>query len=602
MKTIYIRELKKYTFNNIVNKFEVKDEKQGIYLLEKLKAYGIIKSLKKKCDDKELDDLITDEVEVLDENIEKNDKKYIFKYVGIVTISKYIIICFPKYIKEDRPELQMKQILKVIKKYNEKEQIIKFYNEGMEEKRYNQLSIIISLISDYYEFGLYQKEEEFIDINSDGEILWDKTINESYAYIFNNRPHYLELYTSQSRYNEEDYFTRLHQVILTECSRKLEYLKLRELLDIERIQLSELSIEDFGDEEYILYKLEREMKGQYITKKQNILKAIYAYIAHSQISTDGIGVCFYGTNSFNLVWENVCSEVLENKINVKLKKLPLNGIEKYKNNTLKEIIEKPIWKIYEDGKERIAKETLIPDLISIFKMDSVYMFAIFDAKYYDLKYNDLKIWNQPGVADINKQYLYQLAYEEFINKSGYIFITNAFLIPTEKKTNYVGQAKMNIFLNIRNINLKNIEIIELNVKEVYEAYIENKSIDIQELMKFINEKNYKDEVENNIGIKIIINALEKIKEKEIEYEHLKLDTESFCIKEKEDELYQEKKLLTKMAIELDRYFKQKENLEIEDIKNQIKNKILKQENINEKIVRKLKSIYDEIYLPIYWRK
>ena len=44
-----------------------------------------------------------------------------------------------------------------------------------------------------------------------------------------------------------------------------------------------------------------------------------------------------------------------------------------------DLIEKPLWTI--TGKR--AKDTLIPDLVSICKVNGQYQFIIFDAKYYN---------------------------------------------------------------------------------------------------------------------------------------------------------------------------------------------------------------------------
>ena len=39
-----------------------------------------------------------------------------------------------------------------------------------------------------------------------GEILWDKTINETFAIIQNNKPYYVELQTKNTIDNDYDYF------------------------------------------------------------------------------------------------------------------------------------------------------------------------------------------------------------------------------------------------------------------------------------------------------------------------------------------------------------------------------------------------------------
>ena len=46
--------------------------------------------------------------------------------------------------------------------------------------------------------------------------------------------------------------------------------------------LSELDLKDFGDTDYILYRLEREIANQFITRKQSLLKTLYTFVATSE--------------------------------------------------------------------------------------------------------------------------------------------------------------------------------------------------------------------------------------------------------------------------------------------------------------------------------
>lgn len=59
------------------------------------------------------------------------------------------------------------------------------------------------------------------------------------------------------------------------------------------------------------------------TRKQILLKTLYAYISHKRSLEDNYGISMFGTNSFNLVWEDVSSQVIGNKLNVNLSKLDL---------------------------------------------------------------------------------------------------------------------------------------------------------------------------------------------------------------------------------------------------------------------------------------
>lgn len=135
------------------------------------------------------------------------------------------------------------------------EQIINVFNGDGENRSFNILAVILFLINDYYEYGIYTNSEDIIEVNGEGEILWGKTIDESFALIEDNRPYYMECYTEKSVEDDMDYFKRLHECVLTECSKQLRAAQLDELFDMDRIELSEETLEDFGDKEYILERI-----------------------------------------------------------------------------------------------------------------------------------------------------------------------------------------------------------------------------------------------------------------------------------------------------------------------------------------------------------
>ncbi|NFH79652.1 LlaJI family restriction endonuclease [Clostridium botulinum] len=484
MKSAYFREQQRYTHKAIADTLKLSNEK-STGLIKRLKSYGILKTVRATPKENNLTELLNEEIEIADVDIDYKDIFYVFSFVGIVTVGDYVLKCYPKYIgKKISPVYELKQILKAIKKYNSKEQIINLYNGESENTSFNLLSVILFLINDYNENGIYSNHQDIIEVNGEGEILWDKTINETFAIINNNTPFYTELQTQNSIEDESDYFRKLHQCILTECFNKIELAELSLLFDINTISLYDGDLMDFGDKDYILYRLQRELNIQYITRKQIVLKTLYAYISHRKTFEEGIGISLYGTNSFNLVWENVCAEVFGNMLNTSIVNLPLPIASSYidrKDKTLSELIEKPLWKPTIEGKSIIkhkAKKTLTPDLISIYKVNNGYCFGIFDAKYYNIKLDEKKVCDQPGVADITKQYLYQLAYQDFITAHGYKFARNAFLFPDEgKEVKVVGEVEMSIFSNLNDSKLKNIDVIKLPAIRMYELYLNNKKLE-----------------------------------------------------------------------------------------------------------------------------
>ena len=189
----------------------------------------------------------------------------------------------------------------------------------------------------------------------------------------------------------------------------------------------------------------------------------------------------FGTTAYHAVWEKVCAAVFDNKLNTALGQLkmtvPLADEFKSKSKeSLINIIEKPKWK-GTDTEEMDAAETLIPDLISMPKIGDVDYFLIFDAKYYNIQLEKGKpLRGNPGVGDVTKQYLYQLAYREFIKAHNIAVVKNCFLMPTDKNEIIKkGMARMPM---LEALGLENIQIRLIPAGMLYEHYLAQTKIDI----------------------------------------------------------------------------------------------------------------------------
>ncbi|MEK4627362.1 MAG: LlaJI family restriction endonuclease [Solibacillus sp.] len=481
MKSKFVREQKRYTQENLRNIFDCTAEKT-VTIIKKLKEYGVLKAVKATDVQKDMSDLIDKDIEVIDVEVGEKELLYVFTFVGVITVSDCILKCYPKYISNVAPKTELKQIIKVLERYNSKEQIIRMYNDSEEGNSFNLLSVMIYLLNDYHENGAYTNTQDIIETNGSGEILWDKTINETFTYISNNRPYYIEMFT-QKRINDDfDYFKRLHESIISICSRELQDADLLDLFDILPVEVSDEELDDFEEIDYILYRIQNELNLQFNTRKQLLLKTIYAYIAHSSGLADIDCFTMFGTNSFNLVWEKVCAEVLDNQLQTPLGSLPISLADGYNpSDLLISLIDKPKWNGYKhDDSEfqKIAKETLVPDHVSITKRNNLYQFIIFDAKYYNIQLEQgKKLRGQPGIGDITKQYLYQLSYKKFVNDHGIQDIKNCFLMPTEQQ-NIIVKGYVNIEM-LDALGLENIQIRQLPAGMVYSHYLANEKLDIE---------------------------------------------------------------------------------------------------------------------------
>lgn len=468
----FLREQKRYTQKDLCEKFECSEEKV-VPIIRKLKEFGILKAVKASDPQRDMSDLIDEDIEAADVEVGENEYLYVFTFVGVIVVAGRALKCYPKYLLQtEEPRQELKQALKVLEKYNSKEQIVRMFNDSSESSSFNLLAVLLFLIQDYYENGVYSNTEDIIESNGSGEILWDKTINETFTLLSHNRPYYIDLQTKKRVTNDFDYFQRLHECILTKASKEMRDADLLELFEITEIDLTDEALDDFGDKEYILYRIEKELSTQFNTRKQLVLKTIYAYIDHSGNLYDTDCLSMFGTNSFNLVWERVCADVMDNQLDTRLGalRLPVALKPEYDSNTkLIDLIEKPFWSV--TGKT--ANDTLIPDLVSI----TGEQFIIFDAKYYNAQLEPgVAPKGQPGIESVTKQYLYQLAYQRFIVDHNFKDVKNCFLMPTEnKEVENRGEASMEM---LSGLGLQSIKVRFVPATIVYEYYLSGRKLDI----------------------------------------------------------------------------------------------------------------------------
>lgn len=430
MNAKYFRELKPYSKEEIL---EVIDDKS----FERLQKYAII---------------------------DKDENHYQFRYVGVIIIDNLIINCYPKYIPNQiNIEDDFKQVIKVIKKYNNLYDDLDYQNDNLDDISFNLLSMMIFFIEDYFENGLYNNIENILQVNGSGEIDWNRTINYTDPIISDNKPYYVELYTKYKKDDLFDYFRLLHEYIITKCSKKLESAGLLDLFDLTPVELSDKKQDDFGEIDVILENLQKELHVEFTNRKQKLLKEMHAFLAEENSFSNENYLTLYGTSTYHVIWEDICKRVFGDKLNK-----PINDGS---NTKLINIIKKPVWHL---NGAKFSADTFKPDLITFWKN----YFIILDAKYYKLKITD-RLDGQPGLSDVTKQYLYQLAYKDFIDENDFEGVKNAFLMPTyDDKVENKGYVEIEI---LHNLNLENIQVVMLPAREMNQLYLDNKKMRIERL-------------------------------------------------------------------------------------------------------------------------
>lgn len=427
MKPVYLQELKKYSPSDFKQLLGLGDEEYRVTIQE-IQAKRILKVSK--------------------------DGLYSLQFVGMILCFKKLFFCIPKYISRSDPAKTMRQLLTLFREYSKREKLdqeeMESFGDMESLSTFNLLSVIMFLLDDYLENDLYQNDKSIYILNGEnGGIDWNKTINGQYAIINDGKPIYLDYYVKSVINNENDYFRLLHMYVLTACTNILEETELGEYLGFPPVSF-DVDEGALGSKEMILSKITSEFSIQFVNRKQMVLKAIASFISLDRMLDANNSVEFFGTRNFEIVWEKICGFVLDNQ---------------YEN--VKGSIDKPIWNPVV-GKGHAA-DTLKPDVISIFRKNRKNYFMISDAKYYNIQLTEANLDRNPGIGDVTKQYLYQLAFNKFMAQQNVDVVHNVLLFPTEQESiEYIGEVTIEF---LKALELKNIMLVMLPVHKIFHMYI-----------------------------------------------------------------------------------------------------------------------------------
>lgn len=475
MTSVYVRENLHYSPAELSRNFNLSEEKTRSFI-RRLISDGVLKTVDKKTKaDPDSEEYLAPDAQ--DEDIGGDKYSYVFTFVGVLCFEDLVIKSYPKYMSKEPGKNDFKQVLDVLRKAKKKRLDVAEYQSD-EKTDSNLLALMIWLLDDYADNGLYRNDRIVNEINGSGEILWDKTVNETDAIFSNGRPYYLELYTRKRINDDLDWVRRLHAAVITKITSELEEAELFDIFGICGEYLSEEDLEDFGDIEYIESRIEKELAVQFNTHKQVLLKVLSNFITR-KISIDTSSyISIYGTSSFHTVWEDVCSAVFGDQKEQRLSALNLPVGYKNNKDTFLSIIRKPQWSAAEYPGLSYESDTFRPDYVAVKKnrknQDSL---IILDAKYYNIRFNKgkndvLNFSGNPELESVSKQYMYQLTYLPFMYEQGIKYAANAFLFPSDAETDSnIGSVSLMIIENLA--GLQPIQLLKISAKKVFSQYMKN---------------------------------------------------------------------------------------------------------------------------------
>ncbi|MGL5049161.1 MAG: LlaJI family restriction endonuclease [Fusobacteriaceae bacterium] len=413
--------------------------------------------LKKTLTQVQIEDLKSKNILMIKKN-NYNSKILYFKFVGFLTFNELVLVVLPKYILNlDNKYNDTKNLMKILERYfkskNKFENNLWSLDFELHKDNFYVYSYYKYLLQDFLDFGIYSNHKIYSNLNGDGEIDWDKTVNSVNSYILKDKSAiYLDFYTSDILSDNETYIKNLHEYYLTKASKYL--CKLNDYgFNFPKLFFS-IDSSNIGSKEYRLHKINKELISTFSDRKINLLKTL-KNLVEKESNQDQDDLLLYGTTSFYDVWEKACGFIFKNQY------------EKFKK-----YIPKPNWHSNYNKEIQFYKETFIPDIL----VETEKEFYIFDAKYYLPKID--KKSGFPGIESISKQYLYEMIFSDLEilkDKERH----NIFLIPTTNDSiNYFLEVELDF---LKKIGLQNIKMIELPIKLVFDLYIKNKTLSLDEL-------------------------------------------------------------------------------------------------------------------------
>ena len=471
MRRAYVRELKPYSLSGLTREFKM-DASRVRVVVEELMMRGIMRYRSSETGDYNSD------VEAA-----ASDELYQFVFVGIALVYDLVVIAYPKYFRDRRPdEAELRQILRVLRRDSARTSVGSLSEDG--KLADDMLPVMLALLELYAEYGVYSNFVEGREMNGTGSIDWDRTIGRHLPIINNDRPIYVEYETRKTLRDESDFITRLHRAVLTECSRELARTGVSELLSLDEVWLSDEDVDDFGDAGTLEWRLLRERGTQFVDWKATVLRLLERYLLCRESAAEREDVRTLGSTCFFQLWEDACKMAFGDELGIRLGELGLELCGAWadrRSETLLGIIPRPKWERCREYGYAVCGDvaTLIPDTVTFAVADGgESVFCIYDAKYY-VPSSSGKMRGQPGLESVTKQFLYQSAYKDFILAHGFSRVVNAFLVPSDADgSRKIARVSFTDVMGEVEPPLGNyVDMWALPACEVFDAYLRGERID-----------------------------------------------------------------------------------------------------------------------------
>lgn len=334
-------------------------------------------------------------------------------FVGLMMVNGQSYVFLPRGSNIDEQEEHVtnaSNTLKAIEKYSRISKTkIDLFDEGIGERNLSKLSLILNLLDDFRNNGIYTKRREINKLNF-GKTDWKRTVNKISPYPgTGGNPVYLDSYGSKKRYFNDCDIAVIHANVISELDKKFSWLVTGNLKPMapELVEYGSTK----GDVDYQISRLKNELNQTYSDRDVNLLKSLIQYLK-SEAGTEKSNFVI-GLSNFHFCWEHMLGQVLNHTVSLN-NKLPA-----------------PAYIDVEDNVLTANDKSMRTDII--LHDEGSQQCTVADAKYYAAK----NVGNAPGWGDIVKQLFYEKALKKLdINWK----IKNAFIFPGCQA--YLSEAKI----------------------------------------------------------------------------------------------------------------------------------------------------------------
>lgn len=364
------------------------------------------------------------------------------RFVGLIVLEHIPFLVLPKTVKGpvalDERVRYLRLLAKSIARYAldfPKANLadLRDFVANEDSDRINRFGLAIKLLEHWMDHGLHYRPTFAYEINGQGEADWDQTIDREIPFKSSKgQTAFLTLHTRRTLEDESHLVRRLHRAILADCE---DYLLGLGLLDF-FVPSVPMKASDLLCDLVVSHDLDsalhHELATVYSESAEERVRLMMAYLNFYSGFEETQRITYLGTKSFHRIWETATAWSLGNQLSIEREaKAAVSEIAFHASEVFEYSLEQlPHW-TFLDGKTLLGSPGEPDILLSGQNLssnnDSKY-FWIVDAKYYDVS-GSFRVEKFPGVNDVLKQHMYQLAFEKRITSNESFSRKNIFLFP-----------------------------------------------------------------------------------------------------------------------------------------------------------------------------